>query len=58
MDFLSLKRNNRAFRSAFRELQRTGWYYGHGDCYLNGLCLLQRAEQGHFFVTDGPCHKQ
>ena len=55
MDIISLmRRENRAFRYAFRELQRTGWY--HEPWTFVGCDLpLQIAEEGNFLITDGPC---
>ena len=49
-DIAKLRRENRTFRHAFRELQRTGWYHGS-----DGWDLLKSEEEGHFLVHDGPC---
>ena len=50
MDYKSsLRRKSRKFRSAFRELQQSGYYHGSN----HGIDLLQESEQGNFLIHDG-----
>ena len=51
MDFASrMRRESRTFRSAFRELQRTGWYHGK-----DGSELVYQMSRGNFLIHDPPC---
>ena len=49
-DIANLRRHNRTFRNAYRELQKTGWYHSN----QNAWNLLQTAKPGFFLVHDGP----
>ena len=51
MDFASrMRRESRTFRSAFRELQRSGWYHGK-----DGSELVYQMSRGKFLIHDPPC---